>query len=287
MIGSHVFQRFYACAKPKFESKNRHSQQNPYVWTTSVADKGCGKFRKMCWSLWVANSVNPVLMPMRHLKNMHTLFVEPLSLQHASIVFKLGNDSQPSWLGVGHYELFEVKKVVVGVLGGSKGTKAWGNPPAHHSHRKLTNRALCLQFQKSNVKCHFSLFIEPLGKRSKTTEKNIFFLRMFHDLLEKNIPREVGALSSENVVVFTDACYERDHPTWPCGLGGVVFACGRVFFFSLAADEKLRTLLGEKTLLFQVSWMRRAKRPSNINQEHLTNKRNTVNKKQASSSLKS
>ena len=175
MIGSHVFQRFYACAKPKFESKNRHSQQNPYVWTTSVADKGCGKFRKMCWSLWVANSVNPVLMPMRHLKNMHTLFVEPLSLQHASIVFKLGNDSQPSWLGVGHYELFEVKKVVVGVLGGSKGTKAWGNPPAHHSHRKLTNRALCLQFQKSNVKCHFSLFIEPLGKRSKTTEKKHFF----------------------------------------------------------------------------------------------------------------
>ena len=54
---------------------------------------------------------------------------------------------------------------------------------------------------------------------------------MFHDLLEKNIPREVGALSSENVVVFTDACYERDHPTWPCGLGGVVFACGRVFSF--------------------------------------------------------
>lgn len=93
---------------------------------------------------------------------------------------------------------------------------------------------------------HFNLFIEPLGKRSVTTEKDNFFLRMFHDLLEKNIPREVGALSSENAVVFIYACYERDHPTWPCGLGGVVFACGRVFFFSLAADEKLRTLLGEK-----------------------------------------
>ena len=195
MIGSHVFQRFYACAKPKFESKKRHSQQNPHVWTTSVADKGCGKFRKMCWSLWVANSVNPVLMPMRHLKNMHTLFVEPLSLQHASIVFKLGNDSQPSWLGVGHYELFEVKKVVVGVLGGSKGTKAWGNPPAHHSHRKLTNRALCLQFQKSNVKCHFSLFNIhwTTWQEIKNDRKKHFFLRVFHDLLEKNIPREVGA----------------------------------------------------------------------------------------------
>ena len=32
------------------------------------------------------------------------------------------------------------------------------------------------------------------------------------------------------------------------------FCLWQGFFFSLAADEKLRTLLGEKTLLFQVSY---------------------------------
>ena len=49
------------------------------------------------------------------------------------------------------------------------------------------------------------------------------------------------------MVVFTDACYERDHPTWPCGMGGVVVANGKILYFSLAVDAKLRTLLGEKT----------------------------------------
>ena len=128
----------------------------------------------MCWSLWVANSVNPVLMPhMRHLKNMHTLFVEPLSLQHASIVFKLGNVSRPSWLGVGHYELFEVKKVVVGVVGGSKGTKAWGNRPAHHSHRKLTNRALSFQIQKSNVKFTSTYSLNHLARDQSRQKRTI------------------------------------------------------------------------------------------------------------------
>lgn len=62
------------------------------------------------------------------------------------------------------------------------------------------------------------------GRGFNLAPKDIFFLRMFRDLLLENVPREVYALKPENVVVFTDACYERDNNNWPCGLGGVVCA---------------------------------------------------------------
>ena len=48
------------------------------------------------------------------------------------------------------------------------------------------------------------------------------------------MPREVVALPGENVLLFTDACYERDSKTWSCGLGGVLFCDGSVAAFSLA-----------------------------------------------------
>ena len=93
------------------------------------------------------------------------------------------------------------------------------------------------------------------GRRFHLTAKDKFFLSMFHDLLEKNILREVSAMCSENVLVFTDACYERDHPTWPCGLGGVLFAGNKVYYFSLAVDVELRAFFGEdvkKQIIFEV-----------------------------------
>jgi hypothetical protein len=71
----------------------------------------------------------------------------------------------------------------------------------------------------------------------------------------KKIPREVSALGSENVLVFTDACYEPGHAEWPCGLGGVLFACGEVFFYSVSVGTEIRTLLGEgvkKQIIFEV-----------------------------------
>ena len=76
---------------------------------------------------------------------------------------------------------------------------------------------------------------------------------MFRDLMLDNIPREVTALKDENVLVFTDACYERDSSTWPCGLGGVAFSGNDKFFFSLEVDSNLRRILGEqvkKQILF-------------------------------------
>lgn len=93
------------------------------------------------------------------------------------------------------------------------------------------------------------------GRRFALTNKDIFFLRTFRNLLEKNVPREVSALGSENVLVFTDACYEPGHAEWPCGLGGVLFDGGRGFFFSLPIGEETRALLGEgikKQIIFEV-----------------------------------
>ena len=114
-------------------------------------------------------------------------------------------------------------------------------------------------FGRTGKRCLRVLANFSAGRKSLLAEKDNIFLRMFHDLLVRNVPREVGALSSENVVVFTDACYEKDHPTWPCGLGGAEFASGKtyilIYFFSLAVDEELRTLLGEKDkkpIIFEV-----------------------------------
>lgn len=86
-------------------------------------------------------------------------------------------------------------------------------------------------FGRTGKRCLRVLADFPAGRKSLLAEKDKIFLRMFHDLLVRNIPREVGALSSENVVVFTDACCEKDHPTWPCGLGGVEFASGKTYIF--------------------------------------------------------
>ena len=110
-------------------------------------------------------------------------------------------------------------------------------------------------FGRTGKRCLRVLADFSEGRKSLLAEKDKFFLRMFHDLLVRNIPREIGALSSENVVVFIDACYEKGHPTWPCGLGGVALAGGKTYFFSLAVDEELRTLLGEKVkkqIIFEV-----------------------------------
>ena len=63
--------------------------------------------------------------------------------------------------------------------------------------------------------------------------------------MKENVPREVGALNGPNVVIFTDACYEKDSSSWPCGLGRVI-CCGNVRrFFSLPVGQHVRQVLGE------------------------------------------
>ena len=110
-------------------------------------------------------------------------------------------------------------------------------------------------FGRTGKRCLRVLADFAEGKRSALTDKDKFFLQMFRNLMEANVPREVRALCSENVLVFTDACYEVGHPSWPCGLGGVMFAGGQVKYFSLAVDKEMRKLFGEgikKQIIFEV-----------------------------------
>ena len=75
--------------------------------------------------------------------------------------------------------------------------------------------------------------------------KDICFLEMFIKWLQSNIPREIRPLTSTNLAIFTDACYERGDPVWPCGIGGVAFFNLRIHFFSLAIGDEGRQILGE------------------------------------------
>jgi len=92
------------------------------------------------------------------------------------------------------------------------------------------------------------------GRQQLLRAKDSFFLGLFIRLLQSKIPREVRALGNDNVVIFTDACYERENNLWPCGLGGVICFGGQTQFFSLPVDKLGRTALGEdfkKQIIFE------------------------------------
>ena len=92
------------------------------------------------------------------------------------------------------------------------------------------------------------------GNKQKLQSKDVFFLRLFKELLQINVPREIKSLCKGNVVIFTDACYERTDDTWPCGLGGVLCHDGMFEFFSVPVDRNGRNALGEaskKQIIFE------------------------------------
>eukprot|EP00435_Cladocopium_sp_Y103_P067672 s1151_g30.t1 len=109
-------------------------------------------------------------------------------------------------------------------------------------------------FGRTGKRCLRVLTEFAEGRKTSLGAKDKFFLGLFLELLSANIPREVKALDCENALIFTDACYERDHETWPCGLGGVLIASDKVQFFSLPVDAHVRVLLGEnykKQIIFE------------------------------------
>ena len=92
------------------------------------------------------------------------------------------------------------------------------------------------------------------GKKLKLQSKDRFFIGLFKELLQCNVPREVSALGNSNVVVLTDACYERESLVWPCGLGGVLCEGNEKLYFSLEVAEHIRLALGElvkKQIIFE------------------------------------
>eukprot|EP00435_Cladocopium_sp_Y103_P065000 s975_g26.t1 len=104
-------------------------------------------------------------------------------------------------------------------------------------------------FGRTGTRCTKALRDFASRRRTKISERDEFFLRMFVRLLESEDPRRVIADSGGHAVIFTDACYERDSRDLPCGLGGVLVdpETGKKQFFACALDEQKRSLLGEQS----------------------------------------
>ena len=85
-------------------------------------------------------------------------------------------------------------------------------------------------------------------------------LSMFRKMMESGKPRIISLASNSNWFIFTDACFEPDHPSWRCGLGGIlVDSTGRpIQYFSLClSDEQISSLGGDgkKTIIFEAEML--------------------------------
>ena len=109
-------------------------------------------------------------------------------------------------------------------------------------------------FGRTGKRCLRMLGDFAENRRRNLTDKDVFFLRLFMVLLQKNIPRELRSLGTSNTVICTDACYEKEKHEWSCGIGGVLCTCEAVSLFSLQLDERVRSILGEgnkKQIIFE------------------------------------
>ena len=72
---------------------------------------------------------------------------------------------------------------------------------------------------------------------SEISDRLHSLLSMFKCQLSSGPPRQICGVSSGCFYIFTDACFERGHHSWPCGIGGVLFDSAglalQVFSFGL------------------------------------------------------
>ena len=85
------------------------------------------------------------------------------------------------------------------------------------------------------------------SNKSKLSNNDCFFLGLFIDMLKNGKPRVIQRFATEQVLVFTDACYEKEARTWKGGVGGVQIdlSLGKWEFFSLELDNGMLAKLGE------------------------------------------
>ena len=93
-------------------------------------------------------------------------------------------------------------------------------------------------------------------KGCKISKRCSSLLALFCKALEVGKPRIISLASSSNWFIFTDACFEPDHETWKCGLGGIlVDMTGRATqYFSLCLSDSQTSDLGgssKKTIIFE------------------------------------
>ena len=83
------------------------------------------------------------------------------------------------------------------------------------------------------------------------------FLELFCKMLVGGAPRLLTSQALEQVLLFTDACYERESRSWRSGLGGVMCDSfsGRCEHFSLELEDDILMAMGECNklqLIFEV-----------------------------------
>ena len=83
--------------------------------------------------------------------------------------------------------------------------------------------------------------------KSKLSVDDCFFLGLFVDMLKNGKPRTIQKFATEQVLIFTDACYEKEARVWRGGIGGVQInlslCCWE--FFSLELNDDALMKLGE------------------------------------------
>ena len=81
-------------------------------------------------------------------------------------------------------------------------------------------------------------------------------LNLLKERLANGQPRSISLAAGSCWYLFTDACYEPDHPTWQCGLGGILVDVAgqmRQFFSTQLSDSQIVSLGGDrkKTIIFE------------------------------------
>ena len=93
-------------------------------------------------------------------------------------------------------------------------------------------------YGRTGKRCIEALKDSTCRKGTKLVEHQILSLRLFVQLMQPGKPRTVDWDARKPVVMFTDACYERDAKDLVCGLGGTFIDqhSGCKLFFSCALN---------------------------------------------------
>ena len=81
-------------------------------------------------------------------------------------------------------------------------------------------------------------------------------LQLFQSQLLEGPPRKISGVSSSCFYIFTDACFEPNRPSWPCGLGGVIYGPdgSAIQAFSICLSQSQINMLGaavKQTIIFE------------------------------------
>ena len=111
-------------------------------------------------------------------------------------------------------------------------------------------------FGRTGRRCIRALRNAASRGRTKLALHEKLALKLFVGLLESGRPRLVTWENRSPIVIFTDACYEKDAKDFACGLGAIFVdvQTKEQFFFSCQLDERQRTHLGElhkKQIIFE------------------------------------